>query len=118
MHSHSKDAVAETLAKAHFQVDPAIEKIFRVNAPGRETDNSEPIKLLEVNRDTTLQGIVPIPFGPHAASGIYFPSVIIEIRPEEYDRVVAGDLTLPDDWVLGSEIARPEATATGSGRRE
>jgi len=117
MDSHSKDAVVETLAKAHFMVNPAIEKIFRVIAPGRETDESEPIKLLEVNRETPCQGIVPIPFARHAASGIYFPSVIIEIQPEEYEQVVEGKLKLPDGWKLGSEIVRPEATATGSGRQ-
>ncbi len=117
MNNYSKDAVAEKLARAHFQVDPAIERIFRLHAPERETDDSEPIRLLEVNRETTSQGIVPIPFGPHAGSGIYFPSVIIEIRPEEYEQVLEGTLGLPDGWQLGSEIARPEASATGSGRK-
>lgn len=118
MHSNSKDIVAEKLARAHFQVNPAIEKIFRVNAPGRETDDSEPIKLLEVNSATPSSGIVPIPFGPHAPSGISFPSVITVIQPEEYEQLVKGNLELPDGWELGAEIARPETTATGPGHQE
>ncbi len=103
----SKGVVAARLAQSHYEVDPAIDQIFRVVAPGREANESEPIKLLEVNRDTSMSGILPIHFGPHASSGIFYPSVIIEVRPEEYEQIVRGQLALPDGWMLGDEFPRP-----------
>lgn len=106
MENHTKESVAERLASSHFHVDPAIEEIYRVNAPGREDDPAEPVKLLEVNRDTPAQGIVPIRFGVDSESGIFYPSIIIEIRPEELADIRAGALPLPNDWKLGSEIKR------------
>lgn len=104
--NHSKDTVAVRLATAHFQVDSAIEKIVRILAPGREEDPSEPIKLLEVNQDTPKQGIMPILFGPDASWGIDYPSIIVEVRPEEYQEIQHKKLNLPNGWVLDREIER------------
>jgi hypothetical protein len=105
----SKGVVAARLAQSHYEVDPAIDQIFRVVAPGREEIESEPIKLLEVNRDTSMSGILPIHFGPHAASGIFYPSVIIEVRPEEFELIVNGQLALPDSWTLADMFPPPTA---------
>ena len=107
----SKSVVAARLAESHFQVDPAIDQIYHVLAPGREENEAEPIKLLEVNRDTSMSGIMPIFFGAHAASGIFYPSIIIEVRPEEYEQIASGQLELPHGWVLGEAFQRPAAQA-------
>jgi hypothetical protein len=104
----SKDDVARRLAESHYQVDPAISRIIRIVSPQHESDADEPIKLLEVNEDTTMSGIVPIRFGAHEPSGIYYSSIIIEIRPEELEPVKQGELALPEDWQLGSEYSKPE----------
>ena len=79
-----------------------------VASPEREADPKEPIKLLEVNQDTTAEGIRPVFFGPHAASGIFYSSVIIEVTPEEYDRIQRDPASLPNGCQLGHEFARPE----------
>ena len=112
----SKDGVAYRLARAHFLVEPGIERIFRVlSSATREADPGEPVKLLELNRQTTADGIRPIFFGPHTGSGIFYPSVIIEITPEEFDAIAGGALAMPDDWHIGPEIPREDSlTATGS----
>jgi hypothetical protein len=107
----SKRAVAERLAEAHFIVDPAIERIFQLLSPPRkEKDPSEPIKLLEVNPHTTSDGIIPVFFGEHPKSGIFYPSIIVEITPEEFDEIERNPSSLPNRWRLGGEIAKPEAT--------
>ena len=103
----SKDGVALRLAGAHFRVDMRIRRIFRLRSSADEESQSEPIKLLEVNDDTTMSGIVPVFFGPHTASGVFFPSVIVEIRPEEFQLVVNGELPLPHGWKLAEEYPRP-----------
>lgn len=96
----SKDDVAKRLANAHKSLDPSISGVFRLEAPGKETDPNEPIKLLEVSSNTPASGIMPVRFAPHAPSGIYYPTIIVEIHSSEWDRVLMGTLSLPQGWLL------------------
>lgn len=104
-----KDKAARELATAHFEVDPAIQRIFRLlpAAAERERDDAEPIKLLEVNADTVAAGIQPVYFGPDVSHGLLFASVIVEVRPEEYEALRKGTLTLPHGWRIAEEYRRP-----------
>jgi len=73
-----------------------------------EINPIEPIKLLEVNKDTVSSGVMPLHFGPAPASGILFPSVIVEVTPEEFKRIKAKDLLLPSGWFLDAELPKPK----------
>jgi hypothetical protein len=107
----SREGVARTLAESHFRVDPAIRRVIRLLSPLNEDSPSEPIKLLEVNEESSMSGVVPVFFGAHAASGIFFPSVIVEVRPEEFELILCGQLSLPNEWILGPEYV-PAAEPT------
>src|SRR5690606_21977758 len=96
----TKDAVARTLATRQHDVEPDIELVFRLEAPGREEDPDEPIKLLIVNPNTVATGIMPIWFPRDSETGIYYPSVMIEIHTSEWPQLQAGDLALPDGWTF------------------
>lgn len=98
--AQDKDVVAKRLAAAHREADPGITAIFRLEAPGREDDPAEPIKLLEVNPNTTASGIMPVGLSAHAPSGIFFPSIIVEVRPTEWEQLRARQLVLPHGWRL------------------
>jgi hypothetical protein len=112
----SKEVVAVRLAQAHFSVEPVIAHIFRLLADDeRESDPSEPVKLLEVNPETTADGVRPVFFGPHNASGIFYPSVIVEVTPGEFEQIRGGELKLPNNWRLGPEMPRGVASAVGAG---
>ena len=50
---------------------------------------------------------MPIQFGPAFASGIAFPSIIVEVTPEEFDRLQTGELSLPEGWSIDEELPRP-----------
>jgi hypothetical protein len=105
-----KDAVVTRLAEAHFALDPGIERIVRLlTSPDREADPREPIKLLEVNSGTTASGIQPLYFGPHPASGVFYPSVIVAVTPEEYEQILREPQQLPEGWTMGTEYERPAA---------
>jgi hypothetical protein len=82
-----------------------MKRIFRIVGPD-ESHPREPIKLLEVNRNTIASGIVPLHFGPHAATGVCYPTVIVEITPEEFLELQRKRLALPDHWSLGEEYLR------------
>jgi len=94
-----KNEIARTLADAHRKFEPGITRIVRVVADG-EDDPGEPVKLLEVNPDTSPSGIIPIAFGP-VPPEIPFPSVIIEVTEGEYQDLCKGVLSLPEGWRPG-----------------
>ena len=102
-----KDEVAKRLALKHYDIEPGISRIFKLrDEPERENLASTPIKLLEVNVDTPPSGIMPLYFGPIPGSGIPYSSVIVEVTPDEFERIVAQELTLPNGWTIAEELPR------------
>lgn len=103
----AKNDIARKLAKAHFGIEPGITHIFRLQeATERESLATTPIKLLEVNVNTPASGVMPLHFGPAPASGIPYPSIIIEVTPTEYQQIAAKSLQLPDGWTVSEELPR------------
>jgi hypothetical protein len=100
--SVDKGEAASALAEAHRRIEPAISRIVRVIAEGEHTSD-EPVKLLEVNPETSPSGIIPIAFGPDPPA-IPFPSIVIEVTEAEFERLLAGSLTLPEGWRLGDTL--------------
>ncbi len=97
-----KSEIAKLLADAHREYEPSITRIIRVIAD-QEHVADEPVKLLEVNPETSPSGIVPITFGPHPPR-IPFPSVVIEVTEIEFEDIRTGSLLLPDGWRLGDML--------------
>lgn len=103
-----RNEAAKKLAEAHFEIEDGISQIFRITQQvDVEVTPSEPIKLLEVNANTVPSGIMPIGFGPALAIGVPYPSVILEVTPEEFNSINAHQLLLPPGWEIGPEIQRP-----------
>lgn len=106
----TKDEEAKELAKKHYQVEAGLTHVIRIGGTADvELRPNEPIKLLEVNENTIPAGIMPIQFGPSPAAGVHYSSVIVEVTPDEYERIRTGELRLPDGWTLGEEIPRTSA---------
>jgi hypothetical protein len=103
-----KDKVASRLADSHFRIESGIRRIFRVRNSVSEADGAEPIKLLEVNEATIPSGILPVYFGPHEPAGISFPSIVIDVTPDEFERLKIHELVLPGGWELAEELPRPD----------
>ena len=107
----TKDEEARALAQKHYEVEVGLTQIFRVTGTAEvEVRPTEPIKLLEVNENTVASGIMPIQFGPSPASGLHYPAVILEITPDEYQKIQNEELKLPNGWKLGDLI--PKASVT------
>ena len=106
--------VAKELAKKHYQVEAGLTRVFRLNGKADvEAIRSEPIKLLEVNENTAASGVMPLHFGPAPASGIPYPSIIIEVTPDEFQKIQSHELKLPEGWEIGEELPKP-AEHTGA----
>ncbi|MBI3824222.1 MAG: hypothetical protein HY289_16260 [Planctomycetes bacterium] len=101
------DEVASDLANKHFELEPGMQHIFRLRTK-QAKQNPERIMLLEVNEYTVPGGIMPLYFGANAV--IPYPCIIVEVTPEEYEKVKSKELKLPDGWKIGDEIQRPAET--------
>ncbi|HLM75584.1 MAG TPA: hypothetical protein VK459_22880 [Polyangiaceae bacterium] len=99
---HDKDEIARALAAAHRNLEPTITRIVRLLG-SREADQSEPIKLLEVNPATSPSGIWPIAFTPDPPE-VPYGSVVVEVTPDEYSAIVGTALALPHGWTLGETL--------------
>ena len=100
-----KDEAAKNLAKAHSDLEPGIVKVFAIQeSQEQEVLESTPIKLLEVNTNTSPSGIIPIQFGPNPSFNVPYPSVIVEITPAELDLLRQNQLSLPSGWVIGEQL--------------
>lgn len=79
---------------------------LELSVPRKSPDPPEPIVLLEVNENTIPSGVLPIQFPAVPSLGFNFPSVIIEVTPEEFDRIQSRELQLPGGLILGDSIPR------------
>jgi len=104
-----KDEVADLLAAAHREAEPGIVRIVRL-VSAQEAEAREPVKLLEVNPATSPSGVLPIAFAADPPA-VPFPSVVIEVTPDEYARIQGGQLRLPNDWTLGETLYAAGAAA-------
>jgi hypothetical protein len=97
-----RQAATRKLAQAHFLVEEGLINVFRLVSQ-TETD-AEPIKLLEVNRDTVPTGVMPLAFDAAPERGVPYPSVIVEVTPDEYEQIRSATLRLPNGWRIAEEI--------------
>ena len=97
-----KDEVARLLADAHREIEPGIRLIIRI-VTDREGEADEPVKLLEVNRETSPSGVFPIAFGADPPD-VPYPSVVVEVTEEEYEKIRNGRLSLPEGWRMGDTL--------------
>jgi len=112
--AEERTRAANDLARRHYETETGLTRIIRLNGGAEaEVTALEPIKLLEVNENTFASGVQPLHFGPAPASGVMFPSVIVEVTPDEFDRIRSHDLRLPRGWTLGDEIPRPAGVGGG-----
>jgi len=99
---------AEVLARKHYEIEAGLTQIFRIIDAAEVADSrGAPIKLLEVNSNTPESGIMPLHFGPASASGIPYASVIIEVSPNEFEKLRSNELKLPEGWSIGEEFPKP-----------
>lgn len=104
----TKDEEAVELARKHYQIETGLSQIFRITGSAEvEFRPTEPIKLLEVNENTVPSGIMPIQFGPSPASGLHYSSIILEVTPDEFQKIQNQQLELPHGWTVGDPIPRP-----------
>lgn len=111
----AKRVAARELAKKHYEVEDGLMRIFRLTGKAEvEASRAEPIKLLEVNENTVASGVMPLHFGPVPAIDIPFPSIIVEVTPDEFTKIKTNELKLPKDWEIGEELPKSRECKGGA----
>jgi hypothetical protein len=109
-----KATASRVLAEKHYALDDGLTQIFRITDKAQvEAGRNEPIKLLMVNENTVEYGVMPLHFGPVPAIGIPYPSILIEVTPNEFQKIQSHELELPKGWEVEEELPR-SSVLTGS----
>jgi hypothetical protein len=92
------DEEARVVAERIQKGDLGVERVVRFH-----TEHDHVLALLIVNTATIETGITPIHF---AAEPPEFPHHlnIVEVSEREYQKVLSGELRLPDGWRQGSSL--------------
>ena len=99
------DEEAVKLAEIHYQDAPPQTRIYHIHgATPIRSQTSTPAAILEVTEFTAPMGVMPLGFGPDPDQGLRRPSVVIQITPEEFERIQSGELKLPEGWTVGDLI--------------
>jgi hypothetical protein len=94
-----KDESARQLARKHYEIEAGLTRVIRFSGSADILERArEPIKLLEVNANTVPTGVMALGFDAAPDAGIRFPSVIIEVTPDEFEKIQTKELKLPQGW--------------------
>jgi hypothetical protein len=101
--SFDRDSMAKWYATEHLNTDPGIVKIYYLptNSGDRE------IRLLEVNKlmaERTEDALEPIDFGVDRGQHTEHHLFVLDVTPEQWERIESGELQLPSGWSLKNYV--------------
>jgi hypothetical protein len=98
MMNGSVQVAAKLLAGEHIAQDPGIRRVYWAPA-------EHEIRLIEVSESIEDgRGVLPFRFTPDLPD-VPFPSVIIQLSPEDYRKLRANEIDVPDGFELVELIA-------------
>ena len=98
-----RDSMARWYAKEHLKTDPGIVAVYYLptNASDRE------IRFVEVNNligDRNDEGLEPIDFGVDTGMESAHKLFVLDVTPEQWDRIRTKELSLPGNWSLEDAV--------------
>ena len=98
-----RDSMARWYAKEHLKTDPGIASVYYLpkNAGERDIRFVEINELIADRNDDTLE---PIDFGVDAGTENAHKLFVVDVTPEQWERIRTHELSLPGDWSLEDAI--------------
>lgn len=98
-----RDSLARWYAKQHLKTDPGIVSVYYLptNAAERE------IRFIEINRligDRNDEALEPIDFGIDTGLETAHKLFVLDVTPDQWDRIKAKKLQLPASWSISQAI--------------
>ena len=99
----NRDAMARWYAQEHLKTDPAITAVYYLpkNANEREIRFVEINQLMGQRTDETLE---PIDFGVDTGTDSEHQLFVVDVTPEQWERIRIQQLPLPNNWSLEGAI--------------
>ena len=98
-----RDAVARWYATEHLKTDPGIVSVYYLPANADERE----IRLIEINRligDRNDDALAPIDFGIDTGMDTEHKLFVLDVTPEQWERITSQQLGLPSNWSLDGAI--------------
>ena len=101
-----RDSWARWYAQEHLRTDPGVGPIFYLpsNAPEREIRFVEVNNLLAERSDNSLD---PIDFGIDAGTETAHQLFVLDVTPQQWDRIQTASIQLPSGWSLADATRFP-----------
>ena len=101
-----RDSTASWYAKQHLKTDPGIRSVYYLptDAPEREIRFIEVNELIAAMNDDSLE---PLDFGVDTGMDSEHKLFVLDVTPDQWDRINQGSLALPPDWSLDSAGSFP-----------
>jgi hypothetical protein len=101
----NKEDFSRWIAQQHFDIDKGISRILYLptGAPEKE------VRLLEVNELASIPENAPleaVDFRPDI-DGIDYSLFVVDVTPQQFERVKRGDIPLPKGWSLEKCVDLP-----------
>ena len=99
-----RDEMARWYASQHLQTDPGITAVYYLPANTRPRE----IRFIEVNelmgnrKDSSLE---PIDFGVDFGTQNEHKLFVLDVTPDQWERIRMGTLSLPGNWSLENLVA-------------
>lgn len=99
----NRDSMARWYAKEHLKTDPGIISVYYLptNAVERE------IRFVEINHligDRNDDALQPIDFGVDTGTDTAHKLFVLDVTPDQWERISSQELGLPDNWSLDGAI--------------
>jgi hypothetical protein len=102
----NRDSMARWYAKEHLKTDPGIVSVYYLPANAGERE----IRFIEINRligDRNDDSIEPIDFGVDTGMDTAHKLFVLDVTPEQWERIRTQKLGLPSNWSLDGAIPYP-----------
>jgi len=99
-----RDAMAQWYATEHLKTDPGIATVWYLPTGAGERE----VRLVEVNElmaERTDDSLEPIDFGVDMGTDTEHKLLVVDITPDQWDRLKSGGVSLPDGWSLDAAIS-------------
>ena len=99
----NRDSMARWYAEEHLKTDPGIDSVYYLpkNAGDRE------IRFVEINHlvgDRSDNALEPIDFGVDAGMDSEHRLLVLDVAPEQWERIRKNKLGLPQNWSLEGAV--------------
>jgi len=98
-----RDSMAHWYAKEHLKTDPGIVSVYYLPTKAGERE----IRFIEVNSligNRNDDALEPIDFGVDTGMDSAHKLFVLDVTPEQWERIRREELGLPANWSLGGAI--------------